>query len=85
MATKIISPLKNKNKTFSAYCFLKVHFHHFSKMKSPKEVTKQRFFLLFFLDEGRIRIRIHTNGSGSGRAQKHLDLVDPDTEHCRGQ
>jgi hypothetical protein len=25
----------------SAYYFLKVHVHHFSKMKSQKEVTKQ--------------------------------------------
>jgi hypothetical protein len=27
--------------SFSAYFFLKVHLHHFSKMKSQKEVTKQ--------------------------------------------
>jgi hypothetical protein len=36
----------------------------FAKIKSPKEVTKQkesRFFLLFLLDDGRIRIRIHTS------------------------
>jgi hypothetical protein len=26
---------------FSAYFFLKVHLHHFSKIKSKKEVTKQ--------------------------------------------
>jgi hypothetical protein len=34
----------NKNlikKSFSAYYFLKIHLHHFSKIKSPKEVTKQ--------------------------------------------
>jgi hypothetical protein len=38
-------------KKFSAYYFLRVHLHHFSKINSPKEVTKQqetRFFLLFF-------------------------------------
>ncbi len=29
-------------KSFSAYYFLKVHLHHFSKIKSPKEVTKQQ-------------------------------------------
>jgi hypothetical protein len=29
-------------KMFFAYYFLKVHFHHFSKVKSPKEVTKQQ-------------------------------------------
>jgi hypothetical protein len=28
-------------KKFSAYYFLKVHLHHFSKTKSQNEVTKQ--------------------------------------------
>jgi hypothetical protein len=28
-------------KKFPAYCFLKVLLHHFSKIKSQKEVTKQ--------------------------------------------
>jgi hypothetical protein len=28
-------------KSFSAYCFLKVHLHNFSKIKGQKEVTKQ--------------------------------------------
>jgi hypothetical protein len=47
----------NKNylkKSFSAYYFLKVHLHRFSKIKSPKKATKQyksRFFLLFLLDD----------------------------------
>jgi hypothetical protein len=27
--------------SFSAYSFLKVHLHHFSMIKSHKEVTKQ--------------------------------------------
>jgi hypothetical protein len=52
----------NKNKFFIAYYFFKVHLHHFSKIKSPKEVTKQKekkFFLLFLLDDR--RIRIHTS------------------------
>ncbi len=31
-------PFKKK---VSAYYFLKVHLHHFSKVNSPKEVTKQ--------------------------------------------
>jgi hypothetical protein len=30
-----------KNESFSVYYFLKVHLHHISKIKSPKEVTKQ--------------------------------------------
>ena len=28
-------------KSFFAHYFLKVHSHHFSKIKSPKEITKQ--------------------------------------------
>jgi hypothetical protein len=39
-------------KSFSADYFQKVHLHHFSKIKSQKEVTKQkksRFFSLFSL------------------------------------
>jgi hypothetical protein len=31
----------NKKKSFFAYYFLKVHLHHFSKINSHKEVTKQ--------------------------------------------
>jgi hypothetical protein len=31
----------NKKLIFSAYYFLNVHLHHLSKIKSPKEVTKQ--------------------------------------------
>jgi hypothetical protein len=36
------TPTKNYFfKCFSAYYFLKVHLHHFSKIKSHKDVTKQ--------------------------------------------
>jgi hypothetical protein len=53
--------LKTQTKNyFFAYYFLKVHLHHFSQIKSHKEVTKQqesRFFLLFLLDDRKIRIR----------------------------
>jgi hypothetical protein len=31
----------NLKKSFSAYYFLKLHLHHFSKIKSQKGVTKQ--------------------------------------------
>jgi hypothetical protein len=31
----------NLKKGFSAYYFFEVPLHHFSKIKSPKEVTKQ--------------------------------------------
>jgi hypothetical protein len=66
-------------KSLSAYYFLKVqHLHHFSRIKRPKEVTKQqesRFFLLFLLDNRRARTGFGagsgsiplTHGSGSGR------------------
>jgi hypothetical protein len=30
-----------KKKVFLVYYFLKIHLHHFSKIKSHKEVTKQ--------------------------------------------
>jgi|LakMenE01Jun11ns_1017448.scaffolds.fasta_scaffold8438066_1 hypothetical protein len=62
-----------------------VHLHHSSKIKSHKEVTKQkksRFFLLFLLDDGRIGSVLVTNGSGygSGRPNKHTDPMDPDPD-----
>jgi hypothetical protein len=50
----------NLKKDFSSFYFLKVHLHHFSKIKSPKTVTKTvgtKVFLLFLLDDRRIRIR----------------------------
>jgi hypothetical protein len=31
----------NLKKSFSAYYCLKIHLHHFSKIKCQKEVTKQ--------------------------------------------
>ncbi len=44
---------------FVVFYFLKLHLNHFSKIKSHNEVTKQkesRFFLIFLLDDRRIRI-----------------------------
>jgi hypothetical protein len=71
---------------------LKVHLHHFSKIKSPTEVTKQqesRFFLLFLLDDRRIRIHPSDYWIRIREAQKHVDPVDPDSdsdpEHCNKQ
>jgi hypothetical protein len=70
----------NFKKSFSPFYFLKVHLHHFSKMKSQKEVTKQgesRFFLLL-LGDRRIRIRIHTSDHGSGfgsRRPKNMQIL----------
>ncbi len=63
---------------YSAYYFLKVHLHLFSKIKSQKEVTK-----LFLLDDR--RIRIHTSDLwiriGIQEAQKHTDPTAPDPQH----
>jgi hypothetical protein len=55
----------NKNSKFFAYYFLKEYLHHFSRIKSPEEVTKQlesSFFLLFLRDD-----KGPGSGSGSGR------------------
>jgi hypothetical protein len=52
------------------YYFLKVHLHHFSKIKSHKEVTNNRsqclsyYFCLMVKGSGSVYL---TNGSGSGR------------------
>jgi hypothetical protein len=58
---------------FFAYYFLKVHLHHFSKIKSHTEAKKTvsiDVFLTFLLDNRRIRIR-------NREAQNH-----PDPQHC---
>jgi hypothetical protein len=56
-------PTKNRfKKSFPAYYILKVLLHHFSKIKSQKNVTKQYICLLI---EGSGSIPL-TNGSGSG-------------------
>jgi hypothetical protein len=55
--------LCNNHSSLFAYYFLKLHLHHFSKIKSQTEVAKQeesKFFLLFLLDNGRIRSQIRT-------------------------
>ncbi len=64
------TPTKNK---LTVFCwlptyFLKVHFHHSSKIKSHEEVKKKlksSFFLTFFRNDGMIRFR--TNNDGFGR------------------
>jgi hypothetical protein len=51
-------------------------------VKSPKEVTRQyesRFFLLFLLDERRIRIHTSDKWIRIREAQKHVDPVDPES------
>jgi hypothetical protein len=76
-------PWRWQLKILSFSCLLRYYLHHFSKIESHKEVTKQWelwFSLLFSLDYRRIRSRIHlvlidpdpggpkTCGSGSGSA-----------------
>ncbi len=54
-----ITNLRDAKKKLSAFYVLKIHLHHFSKIKSQKEVTKQyesRFSLLFLIDDRKIRI-----------------------------
>ncbi len=51
-------------KGFSAYYFLKIYLHHFSKIKSQKEVPKQyEFFSYYFC------LMIEGSGSGSRRTK----------------
>ncbi len=53
---------------FSAYYFLKLHLHHFSKIKSQKESQNNRNhgFFFFFCSMIRIRIQPLNSESGSG-------------------
>ncbi len=70
---------KRIKKKMSAYYFLKVHLHYFPKIKSQKEsqIVGIKVFLLFMLDDRRIR-----------KAQKHvgpgysLRPQFPSTEDC---
>jgi hypothetical protein len=60
-----------KKKSFSAYYFLKVDLHHFSKIKSQKEDAKQqesKFFLLFLLDDRRIRSPFRSRAESGARS-----------------
>jgi hypothetical protein len=70
----------------SANYFLKVHLLYiFLKIKSQKEVTKQkesRFFILFLLDDRRIRIRTSDQRIRIQEVQKHMDPTDPDPQDC---
>jgi hypothetical protein len=70
-------------KSFSAYYLLKVHLHHFSKIKCHKEVTNSRnqgfsyYFCLMIEGSGSGSVPL-TNGSGSRRPQLkilHLDQL----------
>ncbi len=60
------------NTFFSAYYFLKVHLHHFSKIKSQKESQNRRnqgfsyYFCMMIEASGSGSIPL-TSGSGSGR------------------
>jgi hypothetical protein len=85
-------PAKNKifNTIFSAYYFLKLQLHHFSKIKSQKESQNSRnqgFSYYFYMMIGGSGSRAGsgsgsiplTSGSGSGRP-KHVGPVDPDLD-----
>ncbi len=79
---------KTNLKKNSAYYFLKGLLHNFQRKKVKKE---SRFFLLFLLNDRRIRIqsRIHYSDYWIRiriqEAQKHVDPVDPDPQHWKAQ
>ncbi len=75
-------------KSFSAYYILKVHLHHFSKIKTKKSKRSHKtvgievfshYLEVFLLDDRRIRIRIHTSDKRIRiqEAQKHIEPTDP--------
>ena len=75
------------NTNFSAYYFLKIHLHHFQRSKVKKSHKAVGIkIVLFLLGDKRIWIRIHTSVTRIRiriqEAQKHVDPVDPDPEHC---
>jgi hypothetical protein len=69
----------------SAYYFLKVHLHHFAKIKMHKDVKNSRNqgFLTILLDNRRTRISISDERImiRIQEAQKHTDPTDPDPQH----
>jgi hypothetical protein len=76
--------------TFFVFYFLKLHLHNFSKMKSHKEVTKQRFFLLvlrFCLMIVKSGVGSIPRANGSGRPKDilileiRIRLRNPDPQH----
>jgi hypothetical protein len=81
-----VTDLQDANKnffplSFPTYYFLKVHLHHFSKIKSHK-IVGIRVFLLFLLDNRRTRIRTCDKRILIQEAQLHTDPADPDAQHC---
>ncbi len=77
---KTATKKQKKNLRVFAYYFLKIHLHHFSKLKSPKEVTKKqesRFFLPFLFDYRRIRTQIRE----AQNVWIRMRIRYPDLEH----
>ncbi len=73
-------------KVFFAYYFLKVQYIYIifkdKKSKRRHKTVGIKVFLLFMLDDRRIRIRTSlTNGSGSRKPQKQTDATDPDPHY----
>ncbi len=64
--------------SFFAYFFLKLHLHHFSKIKSHKEVAKQYesgfSYNFCLMKEGSGSVP-HTNGSGSGKPKNRNTAI----------
>jgi hypothetical protein len=82
------------NTIFSAYYFLKVHLHHFSKIKCQKESQKSRnqgfsyYFCMMVEGSGSIPLTSGSIWIRIWEAKKHVDPVDPDPDsdldpqHC---
>ncbi len=67
----------NKKKSFFAHYFLSEHLHNSSDIKSHKEVTRQqKSRLVFFADDGWIRVRTNNFGSGSD-SERPKNLRNP--------
>jgi hypothetical protein len=84
LAFKMLKQKTNLQKSYSTYYFWNEHLHHFSKIKSQKEVTKQldsRFFQGFLY-----YFWMMIEGSGSRRPDPHTHTdpdpdSDPDPQH----
>ncbi len=66
---------KQIKKKFFAYYFLKVHLHHFSKIKGQKEVVGIKVFFYFCM-------MMKGSGAESGSGSMSLPNPDPDPQHC---
>ncbi len=86
-----VSDLQDVNKKYffssKFFYFLKVHLHHFSKIKSHKQKSQNRrsqcfsyYFCLMIEGSGSVSL---TKWFRIREAQKHMDPTDPDPQHWK--